>query len=807
MVFSIRSRYLYILTSFLVLGGLSFLLVAKSNSITSTKKIISPQDAAQQAQKLTPEQLTKIEVDGEIRDKLRFDPAWQEIATAIRQDIMQMKWGTDKLENPAWKRYGAKAFPLFDYYARSQDPIRQRYGVLGIRSLGKPYTTLWLTGHLQRKLSTPDISLLQTPLNTLENGIEAATITDDKTWQKEFGLDDKATRLQIVKLAKQYSPPANYNYNFDWRNPYHFSETTLFSSDFLTAVGVDIKAPYKEEPPNPQKLKAIAQWTKFDKLKKPSPSDIKNAVTFFNNQTTDIQEYLLEEPLGQTLAGKITDAGRAVLLSLATSASKEQVWAIAELDRHNDAKGKVLLENVLNGDLKKIHPLTKLVQYGYSGSRGGHAYNLLIAFANKYPQSKFIKGCREYGDLVGASYFDREPRSLTILQRNTKKTLSQQAQDWQKWLQRYPDHPGADDATYRLARILQAQNDIMGAMHLYTKLMMQPMGDGDALYMGYPHVRSLLDVGLTTDQIEALIKEPENKPMVPLLQYAASVRYARIQNYARALEISEKLDVTTMPKQVLGSYYYNYYWREEKPEDIQKQIQATLTKQRQRWQNLLTLQQKNTPESQYQIAANWYGKNGWENGYMGIWDGYRAEHLPMEECDTWWVCNTKLRDINTVRKMYEEGSQNGVALSLLKQVVDNPNTAAQLREKALYMQTKVLFEQWEYHPFRETIRIHPAAGIVGKAQKYFLENNYNSNLATYEAATKVIKQDYQRRIDEIISQLQLKFPQSTYIDDLLFNNYFFSSNPEYLQRIVRLYPKGDRAESAKYILEHRQLKK
>jgi hypothetical protein len=807
MRFYTQRPYLYIATGILALGSLSFLLVGKSNSITSTKKIVSPQDAVQQAQKLTPEQLTKIEVDDEIRDKLRFDPAWQEIATAIRQDIMEMKWGIDKLENPAWKRYGAKAFPLFDYYARSVDPIRQRYGVLGIRSLGKPYTTLWLTRHLERKLSTPDILLLQTPLKTLESGTEAATIADDKLWQKEFGLDDKATRLQIVKLAKQYSPPAKYNYDFDFRNPYHFSEATLFSTDFLTAVGVDTNAPYKQEPPNPEKLKAIAQWAKFDRLKKPSQSDIKNAVTFFNNQTPDIQEYLLEEPLGQTLAGKITDAGRAVLFNLATSTSKEQVWAIAELDRHNDAKGKVLLENVLNGDLKKIHPLTKLVQYGYSGSRGGHAYNLLIAFAAKYPQSKFIKGCREYGDLVGASYFDREPRNQAILQRNTKKSLSQQAQDWREWLQRYPDHPGADDATYRLARILQAQNDIIGAMHLYALLMMHPTGDGDALYMGYPHVRSLLDVGLTTDQIEALIEVPENKPMVPLLEYAVSVRYARMQNYAKALQISSKLDVTTMPKQVLGSYYDNYYWRNEKPEDIQKHIQTTLTEQQQRWQNLLALQQKNTFESQYNIAVDWYGKNGWKNGYMAIWDGYRAEHLPMAECDSWWVCNTKLRDVNTVRNMYEQGSQNGVTLSLLKQVAQNPNTPPQLREKSLYMQTRVLFEQWEYHPFNETIRIHPAAGVVGKPQKHFLENNYNSNVATYEAATKAVKQDYQRRIDEIISQLQLKFPQSTYIDDLLFNNYFFSSNPQYLQRIVRLYPKGDRAESSKYILEHRQLKK
>ncbi len=66
-----------------------------------------------------------------------------------------------------------------------------------------------------------------------------------------------------------------------------------------------------------------------------------------------------------------------------------------------------------------------------------------------------------------------------------------------------------------------------------------------------------------------------------------------------------------------------------------------------------------------------------------------------------------------------------------------------------------------------------------------------------------MKQDYQRRIDQILAELQLKYPHSTYIDDLLFSNYFMSGSYKYLQQIVDNYSEGDRAIDAKFLLAHR----
>lgn len=789
-----QKYWLCVLIVPLVLAGL---LEQKLSGYTS--QIPNPEEAARRAEQLSPEELTQIEVDDAIRDRLRTDPAWQPIAQAIRQDIIILKWGDGKLENPAWKRYGAKAYPLLDYYSRSRDSIRQAYGVVGIRSLGKPYTTLWLTRHLQQRHRGPDISLLTAKLN---NNLLNRTFyepNDERAWQKEFGLDDPATRDRLIRLAKQ---------NLEPETPGRYD--SQFNQEFLVAVlGYEKAFPPQPFSDRPKPPLTLPEWSKFERLTQPSHSEIQNALAYYRSLPPETQERLLVERLGAVKAGRISSIGKALLEDLTTDPkSPDKVWAIAELDRHGDPQGTALLQQMIDGDLHQIHPLTRIAGYESQTLRKTHAYYLLIGIAQKYPQSKFIKGCREYGDLTSQSYFDHFPRSKALVERNAKKSPAQRTKDWQQWLSRYPDHPGADDATYYLARSLQEQNDVIGAVRLWIKLMTQQVGDGDASYLAWPYVRSLLDVGLSTEQIEMLIEEAKTTPMVPLLQYAVSVRYARAQNYAKALQTSAGLDLTAMPNFVLGSYYnYNPYWwagaSNSQAAEVQKQMQVMLFEQRQRWQKLLKWQQENTPDSQYRLASDWAGAGGWKNGYMAIWDGWRAWHLPTEDCGTWWVCNLKWRDASLVRSLYQNSSQNAVALSLYQNLLDNPQTPPPLREKTLYMVAATLLWQWENHPFGETLRIHPPPGVRGQPKNLFFGNDdsYNNN-QEWEAVGQQMQQDYQHRLDDIITELELKFPQSSYIDDLLFSSYYLSGKRGYLQKIIERYPQGDRALEAKFLLEH-----
>ncbi len=512
------------------------------------------------------------------------------------------------------------------------------------------------------------------------------------------------------------------------------------------------------------------------------------------------------------------------------------------LDRHGNPQSSVLLKKILDGDLSQLYSLTTFAGHSYfiplefrpsfaNDFPSNHAYLLLVAMADKYPQSKFIKGCREYGDLRGESYFGGEPRSKEIQKRNDSKSSSERVRDWQQWLSRYPDHPGADDATYLLAKSLQEQNDGLGAMRQWLKLMTRYPGDWDMSDSAWPRVRTLLDVGLSVEQLEVLLKEHSNEAVTPLLKYALAVRQARLHKYDQALHISNGLDLKKIPAEIFAMYYEpeGTYYHRGNVAQIQKEMQAMLIEQRQRWQQLRNWQQENTPESRYRIAANWSSHGGWKNGYLAIWDQNRINHLPILDyysCSEYWSCDLYVRDADAVRSIYQNSSQNAVALSLYEKILADSQTPPQIREKTLYMIASTLLAQWEWHPPEETLAIHPLPGLSGElsAQKIWQAVNfrevekkaYQSDPPDYdllgkawerrnqaqEQALKVISLDYQRRIDQIIAQLKQQFPQSPYIDDLLFSSYFLNRKPSYLQEIVKQYPKGDRATDAAKFLKY-----
>lgn len=779
---------LVILSADLPLKGLS--------ETQKTVQIPSPQVAAQQAEKMIPDEIARIEIDEITRDRLRFDPQWQPILQAVREDILILKWGDGKLKNPVWQRFGAKSYPLLEYYSHSNDEIRQTYGIAGLIALGKPYTTLWLKKQIQRHAGSSSFSLITSkPDALLKPGSYESE--DTKAWQQRFGLDNAQVRSDLTRLAKANLEPKN--------SPRYYDQ---FNVAFLSAL-INYEPYYSPEPAKP--IPNISQWTKFERLTKPN---LEAAIATYRGLSTDQKDYILVNHLGKVKAGKVSLVGKALLQAIAQDAQDpDRVWAIAELDRHGDAQASAQLKQILNGDLSQLDRLSQSVFYGFGGEdndRSTHAYYLLVGIAQKYPQSKFIQACKEYGDLTGRSYFGGEPRSQKAIAQLLKKSPAQQTQDWQKWLSRYPDHPGADDATDFLARSLQAQGDILGAMRVWLKLMTREVGDSDARYLAYPHVRTLLDVGLSAEQIQTLLGDSETTAIAPLLQYALAVKYARSQNYAQALKTSEGLNLSAMSTAVLESYYKaNWaWWDNTKTSDIQKEMQTMLTEQRQRWTQLLALQQENTVESRYRLASNWAGEGGWKNGYLAVWDGSRTYYLPGTyststhysvepndrwDCRYWWVCDLSKRGEATVRTAYQTASQNGVAIALHQQILNDPNTPPAIREKTLYTTAMTLLWQWENHSPEETLRIHPPAGVPTGGQ---IVDQYSGERSPNIAGA------YQSRIDGIITELQVKFPASSYTDDLLFSSYFLSGKPSYLRQLIERYPQSDRAQEAQFLLAH-----
>ncbi|MDX2254361.1 MAG: hypothetical protein NW214_02495 [Pseudanabaenaceae cyanobacterium bins.39] len=772
-------RHLYILSIFVSILSIGATITAKEAWQSQTVKIPSPEEISKLADSYSPEELGQLEIDDILRDRLRFDPQWQEIAQAIRQDIIAAKWGGEPVANPAWKRYGVKAYPLLSYYARSRDATRQKYGITGILSLGKPYTTIWLRGQIKRRLTYP----------SLYDIVPYSSEARSKEWEKDFGLDEPQIRQELISLAKANLEPKD--------SPQYYSQ---FNLEFLSRL-LGYEAVYGQNYTEDKKdLAGLSEWTSFE-LSQPTDAQVQAAINLYQKLSSDAQEVILVERLGAMKAGEITPFARAFFRGLAnTQNASDRIWAIAELDRHGDPQGIAKLQFILNQDLSQLHPLSKIVSYENFAAKGNYAYYLLLGMVEKYPQSTFAQACREYGDLTGRSYFDAASRSDAILARNAKRSAKETLQAWQGWINRYSEHSGADDAHYFLARSLQQNNDPVGAMRIWMKIMLQPMGDRDAIYLAFPHFRTLLDVGLSIEQMQTLLQEPSHQPLAPFLQYAIAIQYARNQNYAKALEVAAQIQLNTIPDHIIQDYYHpqGRGWPGDNRDDLfKKEAQDLLDEQKIRWQKLRQWQIENTPTSQYQIASDWAGIGGWKNGYLPIWGGIRAYLLPMDwDCQRWWVCDPSMRSNAEILTRYQGGSQNAIAISLYQQLLATKQLPEQIREKALYMTAMTLLNQWENHTYAETQRIHPPAGIGGKnipsKQNYFYRD--------YELGEKTMRNDYQRRIDGIITELQVKFPQSPYIDDLLFSSFFLSEQPSYLQTLLERYPQSDRAAEAKFLL-------
>jgi hypothetical protein len=751
---------------------------------------------------LSPEEITKVEIDDLMRDRLLKEPELLPIIEAVRNDFIAIKW-KGGVSTPAWQKYGVKAYPLLEYYSQSNDPIRQDYGINGIRRLGKPYTTIWLIKQIQRNSCKCDRFF-----DFTLNGSAA------------YGLDDQVMRDRLIKLAKQNSDPGDYR---------------SFNSRFLASLGnsyeEDAMKRYRDN--IDKKEIEIDKWKeKYDHLIDPTTEDLKKAYKTFTLLIDNTQnEIIVDFKYGKLKKGSVSTFQRGFLRQIAGD-RKSKYWSLAviELERHEDRVGLELIGDLIDRDLSQIPELGTY---------------FILPLTTKYPNSRFAQGCREYGELVGRPYFsgswDEEMEKKHSISRDNaiRKPTEQKIREWQDWLNRYPDHPGADDATFRLIQAYYASNDVMSGARLWIKMLTEKVGDGDVSFRAYEYLRPLLDVGLSIQQIEILLDEPQTKPIGALFKYSLAIKHARIHNYRQALEISKNLDLELerISEMVINNSW-SLSWRIG---SLGKEARKMLIEQRQRWQKLLLWQEENTPESLYQIASSWANAGGYKNGYLPIWNRGRAIYIPTgtgrtesrDVCERLWVCDLNQRSTAEVREAYQLGNPNAVAVALYQRLLDEPSTPSQVREKTLFMTASTLLKQYQIFLSDENLRIHPLAGV--KTSLKFWEKGYrlpsfnNSDLPkeiwseyfsysqnVWEKATKedpdyaakvdeMVKDDTRRRIGEITNELKAKFPQSIYIDDLLFAQYFLGDHKDtnYLKEIIKDYPNGDFAAEAKVILELR----
>jgi hypothetical protein len=774
----------------------------------------------------TPEELASIEITDEMRDRLRQDPRAQPLLKILHKDLISIRSGGDT-GNPIWVTYGAKSFPLLDYYTQSADPIRQRYGITGIRRLGKPYTTLWLKRQIKRRAPSNDL---------LRN-------TED--WS-EFGLDDPQTKAEIIQLTRQnLAPQRDSASNYD--DPYYYEKSGQFNRRLLNSLlsREELDQEYKRENQNfyqsdhaesvqfEREQQKIEQWAKWVKRSDLTAANIQSTLPEFDKQSPRVQLNLVLG-IAYVKQGKLAAPGRSLLRHVMQDPrSPNYAMAVVILDFHGDPEATGRIYEVLNGDLHKLYPVARSLVANSMGL-------VLLRILQKYPDSRFVRGFQDYGDLTGHSYYGNVPRNEAILRRIEQKKSAQTAADWQDWLNRYPDHPGADDATERLALSLLQDDQPVAASREWIKLMTQRIGDGDARFRGYRRLRVMLDIGLTTAQLQTLLDDPllddpNAAKIIPLMRYALAVHFARDQDYASALQVSNGVNLAKIPYRILRNYsflndepddtYYRDYLKQSP-----SQMQALLTEQRQRWQQLNQWQQQNTAAARYAIASHWTDQGGWKNGYFGMWIGIRRgerwNHLPMGswyeeyqpskniqdrfecnradfyECYELQTCDLVKRKTVANRDAYQKGNSNTVALSLYEALLRDPKTPATIQEKTLYMEGITLAAQKLYFEPNEAEAIHPPPGVIAGPK---IRVPYYEGSDQFDLELDILG-DYQRRIDRLISQMQKQVPNSRYTDDLLMANYYLTGSKRYLKQVVNQYPKSDRADEARFLLNTKEAK-
>lgn len=350
--------------------------------------------------------------------------------------------------------------------------------------------------------------------------------------------------------------------------------------------------------------------------------------------------------------------------------------------RHEDRTSALVLEPLVNGNLRD---LTRL-----------HLHPLFLEdLVVGMPHSRLAQGCRDYSAIRGESYFRDwvEPRfdyGIKLLLPAIANARREESA-WRRWLTRYPDHPGADDARWWLVRTLEWQGRRYEALQLVFRQVACPIGDSawhtkrgleadERIAMCFEErFRWLLDVGTTRDELARFLAwRPENVQV----RYALAVRYARVHNYREALRLTEELNLDAPVNDWL----------------LQDQPQLAtlgLKDQRNRWRQLAR-HDLTTRWGRQAVVQSWLKSDGWRNGYLLLYQGNRIWRISY----SWYPSEanpTGRPDEAIIRQNYRDANPNFVALQL------DPES------------TEALAKQWTLFPLEES------SYATGHGEAWFLE--------------------------------------------------------------------------------------
>lgn len=384
----------------------------------------------------------------------------------------------------------------------------------------------------------------------------------------------------------------------------------------------------------------------------------------------------------------------------------------------------------------------------------------LIAVGAAYPQSRLMRGFLAYDAIRGGSYFDRDDTSDA----DTAPALHNE-RAWRQWLQAYPDHPGADDAAYWLARGLLRQGDRSGALRVAMQALEAGYGDGDMSGELADIVRWLLDAGMSDEEITAFVKRYPHGLLAPAVRYAQAVRLARSHAYATALAALPADENDTAARCVRAHLV-----------ESGNTIAAQTRRQRELWRQLAAA----SFDGQERV---WNSDDGWQAGYLALYDQERDGGTVYADEPgtprTQIARNMQAANVNAQR----------IALSLGVLRHDPGLGRARLERERLI---RALYAQVDQFPDAETVAMGEPAGFAALTghDRRFSEQTPQDRVLTWWSRQQLAA------IDAYVRD----YPAAEFTPTALLCAYEVSGDRMYLRTLLTVAPQSSRSDEARALL-------
>jgi hypothetical protein len=443
---------------------------------------------------------------------------------------------------------------------------------------------------------------------------------------------------------------------------------------------------------------------------------------------------------------------------------------------------QALLEQAVNTDLYKLSDVTVFGDL------------IVLRLFDRYPDSKFTKGARLYGEISGGepyigAYANAPDEFIPPVLRTP--IGHDELKLWASFLEDYPDHPASDNVMYRIARIHELEGNYSEALTSYYKASTMP--DGALSDVARARALFIADSLMDSDSLSKLSENIEDKDLLPILDYTAAIHLIREGDINSA--ISKLKDFTVKYKSTtfldfskgypgIIDYYIepsSRFW-----ENTERQVDNL--------ELLLEIKsQANSDFKSYQEASFWFYNQ--LTTYNYLWRGTLSStiraFLPLTQ-NNQSILSTRLLSYDLIKR--SEVTYDGqlgylISANLLEELIEN-YPESKLQEKALY---SLLVNYYWLYIENGAVSSDIVSQWRDRAQRYVNEDNSNSVDYIWETA-----------VVDTANEFVSAFPTSSMADDALLTIGEVGNESESEQALRKLivdYPKSDRIKEARKMIE------